>query len=309
MQSRTVTASASPDGSTGNRAGAAAPAQAARWRIITAWVLIVVATIVALGASLDVWVKRQALDTNNWVATSSTMLENDQIRQALAAYLVNQLTANVLHGTSTPAQTFIPKGMPGYDPSDDTQKFDPAAAKKLLSDAGVTAAQLGSLKLLTRDSTGSKTLNEFISAQWQQNLGVNIQLDVIDSKTVTSRIRKGQFDIYGPDGWGADYSDQQDWFDIFTSSACHSLNWGCVALSGYDDTIKQADAGKTDAARNKLYTQAQKQLVDQAAVGFMYQQGEYNLIEPYVQGLSITPLDDEFIPGDLYMNQVFISKH
>src|SRR5262249_45120529 len=77
MRSRTVTAPASPDGSTGNCAGAAAPAKTARWRIITAWALIVVATIVALGASLDVWVKRQALDTNNWVATSSTTLEDD----------------------------------------------------------------------------------------------------------------------------------------------------------------------------------------------------------------------------------------
>jgi len=95
MRSEALTAPASSDGSAGKRAGAAASAKTARWRIITAWVLIVVATIVALGASLDVWVKRQALDTNNWVATSSTMLENDQIRQALAAYLVNQLTANV----------------------------------------------------------------------------------------------------------------------------------------------------------------------------------------------------------------------
>src|SRR5262250_2197095 len=70
-------------------------ARTARWRIITAWVLIVVATIVALGASLDVWVKRQALDTDNWVETSSNMLENDQIREALSVYLVDQLYANV----------------------------------------------------------------------------------------------------------------------------------------------------------------------------------------------------------------------
>ena len=67
----------------------------ARWRIITAWVLIVIATLVALGASLDVWVKRQALDTDNWTAVSSNMLENDQIREALSIYLVDQLYANV----------------------------------------------------------------------------------------------------------------------------------------------------------------------------------------------------------------------
>jgi oligopeptide transport system substrate-binding protein len=126
---------------------------------------------------------------------------------------------------------------------------------------------------------------------------------------VTSRIRKGQFDIYGPDGWGADYPDQQDWFDIFFTNACHSLNWGCVNLSGYDATVQKADAGKSDSDRNKLYQQAQKQLVDTAAVGFIYQQAEYNLIRPYVQNLTITGIDDQYVPGDLYYHDVFIAKH
>src|SRR5256886_4013780 len=191
----------------------------------------------------------------------------------------------------------------------DTQKFDGSAAKKLLQDSGVTPAQLAKFKLLTRDSTANKTVNEFISAQWKENLGVDIGLEVIDSKTVTSRIRKGQFDIYGPDGWGADYPDQQDWFDIFLSTACHNLNWGCPTLSGYDDNIKKADSSRNDSDRNKLYSQAQKQLIDTAAVGFMYQAGEFTLIKPYVQGLKITAIDDQNIPGDLYYHDIFISKY
>ena len=238
-------------------------------------------------------------------------LDNPDVRLALSKAIDrNKLTQDVLKGTDTPIQTFIPKGMNGYDPSlGDAQKFDPAAAKQLLQKAGVTAAQLSKFKLLTRDTTTNKTVNQFISQQWQDNLGANIAVDVIDSKTVTSRIRKGQFDIYGPDGWGADYPDQQDWFDIFSSNACHNLNWGCVNLPGFDATIQKADSGKTDSARNPLYQQAQKQLVDTAAVGLMYQQGEYNLIRPYVQGLTITAIDDEYIPGDLFYHDVYIVKH
>src|SRR5215472_5186773 len=199
--------------------------------------------------------------------------------------------------------------MPGNDPSlGDPQKFDPAGAKQLLQKAGVTAADLSKFKLLTRDTTGAKTVNEFISQQWQDNLGVNIAPDVIDSKTVTSRIRKGQFDIYGPDGWGADYPDQQDWYDIFFSAACHSLNWGCVNLPGYDANVAKADATKGDSDRNKLYSDAQKQLVNTAAVGFIYQQAEYNLIEPYVKNLTITGIDDQYLPGDLNWHDTYIAK-
>jgi oligopeptide transport system substrate-binding protein len=238
-------------------------------------------------------------------------LDNEKVRMALAKSIDrDKLTKDVLKGTDTPFQTFIPKGMNGYDAAlGDTQKFDPAAAKKLLQDAGVTTAQLSQMKLLTRDTTGNKTTNEFLSAQWKDNLGVDIQPEVIDSKTVTSRIRKGQFDIYGPDGWGADYPDQQDWFDINFATACHSLNWGCVKLAGYDDKVKQADASRNESERNKLYNEAQKQLVDTAAVGYLYQQAEYNLIEPYVKGLQITSIDDQYIPGDLFYHDIFIAKH
>jgi len=243
--------------------------------------------------------------------TKRAPLDNVKVQMALSKSIDrDKLANNVLHGTVRPFSTFIPKGMPGYDNSlADTQKFDPAAAKKLLQDAGVTPAQLGQLKLLTRDSTNNKTINEFVSAQWKENLGADIQLEVIDSKTVTSRIRKAQFDIYGADGWGADYPDQQDWFDINTSNACHSLNWGCVKLPGYDDKVKQADASRNESERSKLYGELQDQLINTAAVGYMYQQAEYNLIEPYVKGLQITSIDDQYVPGDLFWHDVFIAKH
>jgi len=145
--------------------------------------------------------------------------------------------------------------------------------------------------------------------QWNTNLGLSIQLDVIDSKTVTSRIRKGQFDIYGPDGWGADYPDQQDWFDIFTTGSCHSLNWGCPKLAGYDDLVAKADTELDQAARNKDYLTAQKMLVDQAAVAFIYQDYEYNAIAPYVGGLNITASDDQSLPGNLFWHDAYITQH
>jgi oligopeptide transport system substrate-binding protein len=247
-----------------------------------------------------------------WITFNTRVapFDNRKVRMALAKAIDrSKLARNVMNGTVTPLPTFIPKGMPGYDNSDDAQKFDPAAARKLLSDAGVTPAQLGQFKLLTRNSTFNKTQDEFIAAQWQQNLGVTVQLDVIDAKTVTSRVRRGQFDIYGPDGWGADYPDQQDWFDIFVSSSCHRLSWGCATLDGYDELVRQADAGRNDSDRNRLYARAQKQLIDEAAVGFLYQYGEYNLIQPYVKNLSVTPIDDQNIPGDLFFSDAYITRH
>ena len=66
-----------------------------RWRRITIWVLIVLAGLIGLVSALTVWAKRQALETDKWVATSTRLLEDDEIRGALSLYLVDQLYENV----------------------------------------------------------------------------------------------------------------------------------------------------------------------------------------------------------------------
>jgi hypothetical protein len=58
-----------------------------RNRAIAVWTLVVVASILMLFASLTIWVKRQALDTN----ASGQMLANDEIRGQLSLYLVDSL--------------------------------------------------------------------------------------------------------------------------------------------------------------------------------------------------------------------------
>jgi hypothetical protein len=65
------------------------------WRRWVPWVLIVVAATIGLVASLNVWVKRQALSTDNWTNSSSQLLENDEIRGAISVFLVDQLYEDV----------------------------------------------------------------------------------------------------------------------------------------------------------------------------------------------------------------------
>ena len=61
--------------------------------IVTA--LLIFATLLAFVASFSVWVNRQALNTDNWVNTSTKLLENKDIQDQLSIFLVNELYANV----------------------------------------------------------------------------------------------------------------------------------------------------------------------------------------------------------------------
>ena len=61
------------------------------WRRWVPWALVVLAAIIGLAAALNVWVKRQALSTDNWTNASSQLLENSEIRNAVSVYLVDLL--------------------------------------------------------------------------------------------------------------------------------------------------------------------------------------------------------------------------
>jgi hypothetical protein len=66
-----------------------------RTRAILAWVLLGLGTLILLVGSLTVWVKRQALDTDAWVDASAELLDDDEVREALSVYIVDQLYTNV----------------------------------------------------------------------------------------------------------------------------------------------------------------------------------------------------------------------
>jgi len=63
-----------------------------RWYVTT---LLIVSTLITFLAIFAVWVNRQALNTDNWTKTSSQLLEDKTIRDAVAVYLVQQLYDNV----------------------------------------------------------------------------------------------------------------------------------------------------------------------------------------------------------------------
>jgi hypothetical protein len=57
--------------------------------------LVIVASLVGFFAVFAVWANRQLLETDNWAETSSQMLENNDIREAVAGVLVDSLYKNV----------------------------------------------------------------------------------------------------------------------------------------------------------------------------------------------------------------------
>jgi hypothetical protein len=58
-------------------------------------VLLAVGTLVAFLTVFSVWINRQALNTENWVDTSTRLLANHEVDEQLATFMVGQLYTNV----------------------------------------------------------------------------------------------------------------------------------------------------------------------------------------------------------------------
>jgi Short C-terminal domain len=58
-------------------------------------VLVAIATLLAFLAIFALWANRQLLDTDNWTDTSSALLQDEDIREQISIFLVDELYSNV----------------------------------------------------------------------------------------------------------------------------------------------------------------------------------------------------------------------
>ena len=235
--------------------------------------------------------------------------DNPKVRLAFAQAIDREsYSTGVRGGRVVAASALVPKGMRNYRPDlGAPQKFDPAAARATLAASGASAGSLNGMKFLyPGSSVVGKATAEFVQAQLKTNLGVDVVLDRADSRTFGNRLRAGNYTFGGPSGWGGDYPDAQEWFGIFmTGSASQFSGW---SNASYDEAVTAADANSDQAKRDAGYESAQKVLVSEAPVVFMYQATAWYVVKPYVRGMVPSAGDDEW-PGGFFPWTIRIALH
>jgi oligopeptide transport system substrate-binding protein len=175
--------------------------------------------------------------------------------------------------------------------------LDVTAAKKALADSGVTPDKAGFTLLLT-DTATNKADGEFLQQQWKQNLGIDVKLEFVDSKTRSSRFNSTQFQmVLGC--WQEDYSDPENWM-LGLWQTGGSINKTKTSVPALDDLLKKAQFNQNDEERRKQYADAEKLLLDGACgIAPLWHTGNHRLVKPYIKGMieSKRP-GDTFVAGD-----------
>ena len=192
----------------------------------------------------------------------------------------------------------IPPGLIGYmgDGKDPLSAFDAAKAKQLLQQADPNGTKTKGLQYAyDPENPLNASTAQFLQAQWNDNLGVHVDLlPVSHSQFIKARL-KGTY-VLARDGWQADYNHPQDWFDNLWGNVVGCPDSGCTSgydTKAYDDLLAKADAEPLDQAKAD-YAQLNQMLIsDVAYIPLYYSVGAF-LIKPYVKGAGTNAFFDNY---------------
>jgi len=237
-----------------------------------------------------------------YLNSDDPIFEDVRVRQAFAGGVDRNEYANaLLEGNAVPAYSWIPPGMPGHEPEVGQQFADALdESRALIAEAGAEGIEV---TLMVPEASTAVLTAEWLQAQWQENLGVTVTLDVRETAAFRAAYASGEFQI-SVGGWGADYPDPQNWLPPFASTS--PLNFGNYSNERFDELIALAAAEVDFEERLALYEEAHRLLIDEAGVMPLNYQIRAALAKPWVQGLRPSAREG-IVPGDLYFEEISIA--
>ncbi len=218
---------------------------------------------------------------------------DQKVREAFAEALDRDgWVKDVLKGLGSPTLTWIPKGFPGYDATENRWGFDATAAKAALAASTYGSVdKLPPITLTFSDTPRNRTRNEWLAQNYKANLGVDLALNPVESTTYTALTKDintaPQMYILG---WCADYPDPQNWLSVYWKTGGFGQRIG-YSNPDLDAMLTTADKELDPAKRMQLYADAQKLLTDGAPVAFFWNNVNTYMVKPYIKNIVTTPMD------------------
>jgi ABC-type oligopeptide transport system substrate-binding subunit len=205
--------------------------------------------------------------------------DDPRVRRAFALSTDRETLADVvLRGFESPATGgFIPAGMPGHSAGIGLP-YDPKRGKQLLAEAGYPDGRgFPAVDSLTYASA-SPTV-EYLRAQWRENLGVEITWETVEWAVYLDRLERESPHMFLI-GWHADYPDPDTFLRVAVSNVGHYTDWRNEA---YDRLVEEARRVMDQRERMKLYRQADRILVEDAAILPLTYERCHILVKPWVR--------------------------
>ena len=124
--------------------------------------------------------------------------------------------------------------------------------------------------------------------QWRQELGIEVRIQQTDFATFLADQDSGRLQMFNA-GWIMDYPDPESVLDLKFHSAS-TLNDVGYSNSGVDALLEQARVEQDSGERLRLYQQAERQIIDDAAWLPLYFSQSHVVVNADVEGWFEPPM-------------------
>ncbi len=212
-----------------------------------------------------------------------------RVRKAFSLAIDKKLLVeNVVRNANPPSNHLIPPGMiPGYS-SPAGLDFDPAEARRLLSEAGYPGgAGLPPIEVLYNTGFKHDRVCQVLARMWEQHLGARVELRGKETKTFADDKQKHNFMIARA-AWYADYVDPTTFLDICVTG--NGNNDSGYSNPAYDELLRHASRENDAVRRMELLSRAEAILIQEDFPNLpIYTYTNLMAIKPYVSGIYLNP--------------------
>jgi peptide/nickel transport system substrate-binding protein len=143
---------------------------------------------------------------NDGKPLATNPLKDARVRRALSLAVNRALIVErILHGAGRAAGQMVPEGFVGYDPAIGVPGFDPAAARRLLAEAGYPQGFHITLTSPNNRYVEDAPTAQAVAQMWSR-VGVITEVEVMPSNAFFARSAKGEFSSFLI-GFGASVGD------------------------------------------------------------------------------------------------------
>lgn len=220
-------------------------------------------------------------------------LSDKRVRQAFN-YAIDreQLVRYLLNGMGYPATSgFVPKGMPGHDPSVvKGYDYQPQEARRLLAEAGFPNGE-GFPPLVLNSTPQYAAISDFVQKSLEQ-LGIQVSVQNVQGGTLRSDSRAGRLHFWRA-SWIADYPDAENYLGLFYSknTAPNGPNVTRHQSPVFDSLYQVARKLPNDSTRFPIYQTMDQMVIDEAAIIPLFYDRSIKLLQANIEGLSANPMN------------------
>ncbi len=179
-------------------------------------------------------------------------------------------------------------GTGGYMPRKES-RFDPAEARRLLTEAGFPGGKgLPPVEFTLNGHTGfTLDVGAALQEMWVRNLGVRVSVQPVEFKVYLSLLREKQFTLL-LDGWSNGIADPRDPLELATTGDPNNdSGW---SNRKYDAAFATSDAISLPEERSALFHGMEGILESEVPYAPLYYTNNGFLLHPSVHGWRNNPL-------------------